>query len=492
MTFVVTVRRFFCLHAACPRRIFAERLAPLALPYARRTTRLCMLLTTLALTAGGEPGARLSQTIGAPVCAATMITLLRRLPPVCATPPQVLGVDDWSFRRHREGGTILVDLERGCPIDLLRGSDEQTFATWLAAHPGSAIISRDRGQDYTNAATQAAPQAMQVADRWHLLHNVGEVLTKVLSRHSGVLRKAAHLAPTLSDPRPPASQPRPPRVLPEAPPRSPVIPLRGQRAWQLAMYDQVHALASAGYRNTAIAAELGITRKTVRKYLRLPVLVDHRTLARPSSVEPYRAEVEARWAEGGTIRDIWRYLQTLGFTGSYKAVGGFTHTWNPPAVLQDPAPPVRSAPRETSPAPCMLLRTCRQACWLLQQRPADLRAHDLAFRTALCAVEPELATLDPLIARFRALIRERQVDALPGWIADTLACGVKEFQRFALSIQQDQAAVTAALVEPWSNGPVEGQVNRLKVLKRQMYDTVGECAVAFMAHYLPRRRELWR
>jgi transposase len=180
----IQVHRFFCQNPGCARRIFTEPLANLAEPYAGRTTRLGEALLPIGWALGGEAGARHCAAHAMPICAAPMLTLWRRWGAVARPTPRVLGVDDWSFQA-RSTGTLLVDLERHRPVEILLGSDEQVLADWLLAHRGVEVISRDRGVSYLNGATKGAPQAQQVLDRWHLLKNLGEVLQKILPKPGG-------------------------------------------------------------------------------------------------------------------------------------------------------------------------------------------------------------------------------------------------------------------------------------------------------------------
>ncbi len=267
----VQVHRFFCQNPSCARRIFSEPLAELAEPYARRTTRLREALLAIGWALGGEAGARQCLSHGMPVCAATLLTLLRRCGAAPCPTPRVLGVDDWSFRA-RTAGTLLVDLERHQPVEVLLGSDEQVLADWLLAHPGVEVISRDRGASYLKGANKGAPQAHQVLDRWHLLKNLGEVLQKSLAQHLEVLQEAAHealptgpsnqpsgvalQAPTtrseMADCSEQASSqlaggvPPTPVLRSRKPPRRKPATLSKQRRWQLEMYQQVHQLSAEG------------------------------------------------------------------------------------------------------------------------------------------------------------------------------------------------------------------------------------------------------
>jgi transposase len=200
---------------------------------------------------------------------------------------------------------------------------------------------------------------------------------------------------------------------------------------------------------------------TVRKYRDMETFRDQRTTARPSAVEPYRALVEQRWAEGCTeVKQLWQELQTQGYRGSYKSVWMFTRSWQAPTLPAAPAPPA---------APTPSVRTPRQAMWLLTLKPDTLDDEEQAYRERLCELCPDLATAYPLVQAFHTMLRERRVEQLDGWLAQACACSVRELRRFALGLQQDYAAVRAALDYEWSQGQIEGQVNRLKQIKRQMY-----------------------
>jgi Transposase len=192
------VRKFCCANGRCPRRIFTERLWPLVAPWARRTPRLMQWLTRIALALGGRAGVRLSRTLGLAISRHTLLRLVRRLPMPEMAPPQVLGVDDWADRKRQTYGTVLIDLARRRPLALLPDREAKTFALWWQAHPGVAVITRDRSRAYTDGARQGAPEAIQVADRFPLLQNLAEALDQVLNAHGHILaavNAALHQAP---------------------------------------------------------------------------------------------------------------------------------------------------------------------------------------------------------------------------------------------------------------------------------------------------------
>src|SRR5918998_2305621 len=187
----LTVRRFVCPEPTCPRKIFTERLPDVAAPYARRTLRVQDLLLALGFALGGEAGARQCARWRIAVSAATLLQLLRQHAPAPGPTPRVLGVDEFARRKGRTYATILVDLERHAVVDLLPEASNEVFAAWLQAHPGVEFISRDRGEAYGTGATAGAPDAVQVADRWHILKSLGDALQKVLARHTADVQHAA-------------------------------------------------------------------------------------------------------------------------------------------------------------------------------------------------------------------------------------------------------------------------------------------------------------
>jgi transposase len=166
------VRRFRCMQTACSTRIFAERLAgDVAPPFSRRTSRLERIVHHLGLSLGGRPAAELAERLMFPVSNDTLLRVVRRHAVAPDDSPRVIGIDDWAWRRGQRYGTVVCDLERRRIIDLLPDREPATLDAWLGAHPSIEVIARDRGGGYRGAATRARPEAVQVADRWHLMEN---------------------------------------------------------------------------------------------------------------------------------------------------------------------------------------------------------------------------------------------------------------------------------------------------------------------------------
>jgi transposase len=455
------VRRFYCSQAHCPRRIFTERLPDLAQAYARRTNRLRDALLEVGWVLGGEAGSKLCDKQAKPTAASTVLRLLRRDGTQQLPTPRVLGVDDWAFQRKHPSGTILVDLEKHRVIDLLMGSDEEIFKEWLQAHKGVDVISRDRGASYRLGATKGAPKAKQVLDRWHLLKNWGEVMQKTLGQQTDFLQQAEQQTKQARA----KTEVQVAEKHRKAPRRTPAPP-SPRHAWQIDMHRQVHELAATGKTQAEIASELHLYCKTVRKYLRMPTFVAHYR-GRTSVVEPYRDYLQARWQEGEVmIARLWEEIQAQGFKGTYRNVWAFVRRWPLPEGM---------TPTASSARPVLTRRgsagshTPRQVTWLLLQKAEELREKDAAYRQALFRLSPPLAALSALGQDFVRLVRDRKGEAASSWLERAKKCPYPEVQNFALGLEREFSAFEAALTEPWSTGQVEGQITRLKLLKRQMY-----------------------
>jgi transposase len=203
----VQARRFCCRTRDCPRRIFAERLDGVASVGGRKTRRLRASLREVALADGAEGGARLAGRLGMGASPDTVLRLIRAAPPTTPPTPRVIGVDDWAKRKGRTDGAIIVDLERHQVVDLLEDATAEAFRDWLLANPGVEVISRDRGGAFADGARQGAPEATQVADRWHLLRNLGDAIEAFLKRIHRHLPPETSPAPAVA-PSDPATPPR--------------------------------------------------------------------------------------------------------------------------------------------------------------------------------------------------------------------------------------------------------------------------------------------
>lgn len=472
------VRKFFCDNQACPRKIFTERLPTLVAPSAKRTLRLAQQQQQLGLALGGNPSARVSTELDRGASRNTFLRLVRRLPLPEPEAPEVIGIDDWAWKKGQRYGTIIVDLERQCPIALLEDREAETVAAWLKEHPTVRIIARDRAGAYAEGATKGAPQAVQVADRFHLLRNLADTLLPVFEAHAKLLREATgEAAATNRSPAAPTTLAAAEAVVRTLPPPRQSPQHRAQseqrRAARLERFERVRELHDKGWSIRAIAREVGLNRGTVRKFLRAAEFPERqpRVLRQPGVLEPFIPYLVERWNAGcrnGTA--LWKELVERGYTGKRVTVFSFI------TRLRE-ALGIPTKKRASGGGKLVLVEqrplTPRNAVWQVLQRPEQRDEATTERLQKLCQAHPELGEAIALTEALAALIRTRDPAALDDWLEQAGTSTLKPFQSFAASLRRDYNAVRAGVEQKWSTSPVEGEINKLKMVKRAMFGRAG-------------------
>src|SRR5215210_4592712 len=326
VTVRLRVRRFFCDERFCGRAIFAEHLPGLAAHYARRTERLDGWFTHVSFALGGEAGSRLLRDLGVVVSGETLLNHIRSTQLQDHETPRVLSVDDFAFRRGTRYGTVLVDLERHTLVDVLPDRSADTFARWLSEHPGVEVVSRDRGGEYAEAVRRAAPRAVQVADRFHLLKNLRDVVLRVFRQHAEVLdlvpAPAVHLQRLTNL-----------RLDRESSKERTKEQMRD-------LFGAIHALSRKGAKNSQIARTLGVHRHTVEKYLAFKAPPERRHFTKKvSALAPYEDYILKRWQQGcRNATHIWREISEQGYPGAYQNVVRLTRYLKEQERLAKPIP----------------------------------------------------------------------------------------------------------------------------------------------------------
>ncbi|MBA3533759.1 MAG: ISL3 family transposase [Ardenticatenales bacterium] len=472
----LNVRRFRCLNAACPQATFAERVPELVAVGARRTQRLTETLRALAFAQGGEAGARYGAKSGLLVSPDTLLRLIRQTPVPDISTPRVLGVDDFALRKGRRYGTVLIDGETHRPVDLLEDRTAFTLAEWLQSHPGVEIITRDRATEYARGATGGAPEAIQVADRWHLLSNLREAVTRLLNR----LRSELVALPRLPER---AAQATPPLSIYDRDIRRGTkdqVRQQQERAARYARYAQVRTLHHQGRNILQIARETGMTRQTVRTYIASETFPERPTHPRqPSILDPYVAYLQQRWDEGCHHNaQLYQEICARGFRGSIRALNQWTMLRRPLLGIRQPpgraaravvifVPPEGAPPTEKKVAHTSL-PAASQLAWVVVRPPASLTEEEQHLLLRLHQ-SSSLVQAYELAQRFMAMVRERRPAALAPWIQACLASQLEELVTFATGLQREEPLIRAALEQPFSNGVVEGHVTRIKQIRRAMY-----------------------
>ena len=440
---LLRTRRFFCADETCRRRIFTESLPGTVRRYARRTQRAVEAMDWITHALGGQAGARLARRLGLLASGSTLLRQLRRhTRPTPVIAPRVLGIDDWAWRKAHRYGTILCDLEAGKVVDLLPDRQAETVAGWLREHPGTEIVSRDRASAYAEAARRADPQPVQVADRWHLLRNLSDALRNALEPHHRLLRQAAKDSVQIP-------------FVSAIPPIHVETPSMTQRNRERRhdLYKQLRVLAAAGTSQSDIARQLDISLRTVQRWMHAGAFPERTVRRYPHSVDAYGAYLDNRWKQGcRNVSQLWRELRQHGYRGQLSSV------WN---WLQKHRSETQRVLAKV-PANSHLRTSPRHTAWLMLKEPPSAKH----YLEELYRASPAVAELGHLGREFFRIVRYRDLPAWPRWIESAKATAL---HRFANGLMRDQQAVEAALTLPWSNGPVEGQVHRLKLIKRQMY-----------------------
>ncbi|QIY76698.2 ISL3 family transposase [Streptomyces sp. RLB1-33] len=441
----LTVRRFICGSADCPRRTFAEPFSRLAAPHARFTTRLNHALERVGLALAGKAGARLAAQLG---FGAGRMTLLRRvmaLPDPRFSTPRVLGVDDFAIRRGETYSTVLTSVEDHRVVDVLPTREAGPLAAWLDRHPGVEIICRDRAGAYAEGARRGAPDALQVADRFHLWQGLGRAVETCVAAHRDCLRN--------------------PSLPPEATgggsgrPQDGSAPAGRRAERKKAAHALVHELLAQGHSRRAIARHLGWGLNTVLRYANAArwqdTIRDNRP--RPSRLDPYKPYLERRFAEGCTsVTRLHSELVAEHAPVTYGMVRAHIVTLRGTPSAAPQRPP-----------------TVRQVTGWLTRHPTTLTEEDRAGLKDVLARCPELDTAAGHVRNFGELLTSRLGAVLPAWIDAVDASQLPGLTGFALHLLRDLDAVIAGLTLDWSSGSIEGAVNRIKKIKRQLYGRAG-------------------
>jgi transposase len=457
----VSAGRFRCRNPSCPRKIFCERLPQVARAYGRQTDRTPEIIRVVGYVAGGLPGERLLIRLGISTSDDTVLRRVRQVPaqPASAISVRNLGVDDWAWRKGQNYGTILVNLNLHRVSDLLPDRTAESLAAWLKLHPEIVTIARDRCGLYADGATLGAPQAQQVADRFHLVLNLSSAMERVLEEHSRELilppagdpaQAPESIGPTAND-----------AVLPSAITPPPPTPSQQRRQRRLECYEQVVARFNACESQRSIGRALGIGRKTVQRWLRRGQFPERkRPYRRPAKVHEFADYLHQRWNEGcHNASRLFREIQAKGYTGKRSMVAHFVAGWRKTGKAVSPKSPQRIAPKHAA---------------ILVTRPTEeMTEEQYQLFNRIEAQCPEVRDLRHLALSFHEALTADESAQMKQWIDRAKRCEFGPVVRFAYGLQKDISAVSAAVDTPWSSGQVEGQINRLKTIKRQMYGRAG-------------------
>lgn len=439
--------------ASCPRRTFVEQADGLTRRNGQVTERQRASVAGLGLALAGRAGARMAALLGIRASRSTLLRRVMDLPDPAVGAPEAVGVDDFALRRGHVYGTVITNAVSHQVLDLLPDRDAATLASWLARHPQIDVICRDRASAYADTASTAAPQAMQVADRYHLWANLVSAMEKTVVNH----RQCLHTLPT------PLPGTDPQWETPDLGRPTPAKPAGKMAERRRLHHALVRDLLGQGLSERAVARHLGWSRNTVRRYARAARgqdMMKGPPRQRAGILDPYKSYLERRWAETGgkiTGHALLTEIRERGYRGGHTVLAVWKQGQQGP---DQPAPP---------PAP----PTVRAAVGWLTRHPAGFTPDEELQRKALLAQCPELETTAELVRSFAEMLTELEGTRLPEWITDAMTSGLRGISTFANGLNSDYDAVKAGLTTPWNSGHVEGAVNRIKMLKRQMFGHAG-------------------
>jgi len=431
-------------------------------PWARVTWRLYQIVQVIGLATGGRLGTRVTDRLGIQTSRLTILRRIMALPTEPVGKISEIGIDDFAFRRGHKYGTILVDMVSHKVVDLLPDRTVETSAAWMDLHPEITLVSRDRGGDYAAAARTGAPQATQVADRFHLAKNLAEIVETVLARIRPEIRQVVQ-----SEDSPPPDEENFINAdwKPKAEPDEQEVCLARQ-AERRDRYQQMMQWYEQGLPTSDIAHRLGVTTRTVQNWIKKGIPYEKPRRKRRSCFDSY-ADTAIALLQGGlpSSLQVWHALRARGFKGSYRVVHRFLETL--PEYVKQRVGSVELS--KTIPKHPLHDFQSQKAVWWFMRDSHDLDETEQSALQVLLQACPTASALYQLAQEFLSLLRQRKGDLLDAWIEKVKESQINELCRLVNSIERDKAAVLAGLTLPQNNGLVEGKVNKLKLIKRMGY-----------------------
>lgn len=448
------MRRFRCLNADCPKKTFAERFPDWLPAYARRTTRLTDVLRQVGFEVSAESGHRILHWFKIKVSGDTLLRIVKRTSMAPSASATIVGMDDWALRKGHHYGTIIIDQETRQVVELLKGRGVEDVQPWFNAHPEVEVVTRDRSPEYRNALTISAPQAQQVLDRWHLLQNLRQLAERVIVSAYSRLKKLP-IPPELLPKR--LMLPRPERAQKK---------MAASRQRRLDLYNEIQRLKQAGVSAANVALHLHRNYYTVRFYYNASEFPERMPGRGPHShLLAHLDYLEQRFMAGcHNAATLYRELQARG----YPATQGPVAAWLRARRLQAGEDPRLVHTNLALTNSSSILPSAYKLSWFIVLAPAKLTQEELALLGHL-RQDAVVDQFYELAQAFRQMVTQRLVENLDDWLKAAANSSLKTVRYFGKFLQDEYRFIRAALEHEWSNGQIEGQINRLKFIKRQMY-----------------------
>lgn len=384
---ILHVRRFFCKQSTCAQRIFAERLPELCRPYAQRTNRLQEALCQLGLRVGGQAGADAGSELGISGSRDTILRLVRLWKQSAQSEPRVIGLDDWAYKRRLRYGTLICDLERSQPIDLLPDRSVESVEAWLKQHPSIRVVSRDGSSEYASAIRKGAPQARQVSDRWHVVKNLTACVSVQLAKTLAQLRRAEERRPAQTQAIRQAQQAR--------------------AAERTVRYEQILQLQRQGMKSGEIARTLGMSQRTLQRWIATGTIpYARRKRPRASLIDPYKTYLLKRWHQGcHTGAQLTRELRAKGYKGSPHGIYRYLETLKAYKLAASKHKSASKLASSVQPN-ALLTLSASKATWLFFRKQEDLKPEEQETLRQLRQASPQLEVAYQLVDEFLHMVRQ--------------------------------------------------------------------------------------
>lgn len=468
---ILKTRKFKCRNSKCSRRVFTEQTTAVE-RYSRRTTRAGEILNTFSIELTGKLGSQLSKQlfVGVSISTITRIAHSQQLPTI--KQPRVLGVDDWAFRKGVRFGTILIDMETSRPIDLLQTRESSDLKAWLAKYPGAEIVTRDRSGSYASAINEMCPEALQVADRFHLLVNLSDALDKYFKSISREIRRVLKdKSEEILAMSPAIDPPHAVTVKESLMPQKMPVSLEIMADQRLDTFHQVKGLRKQGTPLKRIAKILGISRNTVKSYCLQETLVP-RSHPKSINIELFTGYLLNRLAMNGFKKiDIFNEIVELGYNGGCTQAYSYMRKIYAEYGMTTPD----NAASQQKMIPYIKPMSSQKLARFIGANLSDIEnPQERNCMITLIGNCQELRIVRKLAQLFRIIIK-RGCGNIKKWIDFVLRSRYRlsGIKMFANGLLRDLQAVENGITMTWSNGTVEGHVNRIKSIKRGMYGRAG-------------------
>ena len=467
---VLKTRKFKCRNPQCNRKVFSEQ-SPYTLRYSRRTKRASKILDTLSIELTGKLGSIMSRQLLIKVSSSTITRIAHKQQLPAIKQPKVLGVDDWAYRKGVSYGTILIDMETSKPIDILASREGKDLKKWLTKYRDVKIVTRDRASSYSSAINEACPDAIQVADRFHLLMNLSDALDRYFKSISPKIRKLIKDKTNeilsipdngdINNEKDQSSQP--------SPENQELVDIKVDQ--RLDTFNKVKELQEMELPIKKISRDLGISRNTVRSYFAQETLTP-KSHSKSTNIELFTGHIVARLnTTGYMIKDIIEEIYGLGYTG------GRTQAYHNINIIKENFKihtPCFAQVQYTRIPYVKPLSSRKLAKYIDSGLTAIKDPNERNYLVTLLDNIPELRVVRKLVQIFKTMLK-RRMGNIKRWIEFIKRSKSKlsGLRTFANGLLRDITAVNNGIHMPWSNGAVEGHVNRIKSIKRQMYGRAG-------------------